>query len=107
MEVKLSYAERLDLLMILPVKGNFMTLRAVKDLKPKLELTQGEMNAVDMKQEGDVLSWDDTKEAPKKIKFTQLERDVVEKVLKGLEESEELQMRHMDLYEAFVDIPDK
>ena len=103
MEKKLSYTERMEILFLLPSKGNMMTLRAAEDLRKRLALTQKEMTDAKMQQEGELLRWDDSKEKPLKVTFTELEMQVIADALKTLDEKEELRPAHLPLYDIFVD----
>ena len=103
MKQKLSYTDRIELLLLLPTKGSFMALRAAEDLRKDLALTQDEMKLVEMEQDGEMLKWDLSKEAEKEHDFTEFELEVVRKSLKGLDESEELRQTQMELYGRFVE----
>lgn len=100
--MKLSYTERIDIVSMLPAHASVMHLRAAKDIHGKVELTQADMTAVGMTEKDGFLGWDTDKEPAFDVDFTELEREVLAKALKALDEAEQLKPTHLPLYEEFV-----
>jgi len=93
-KMKLGVKERLMLAQILPREGNLVAQRIMRDIITKTELSQGEMNKVEMKPvEGGGVKWDDNKEAElgqKNIKFTDAEIGYLKDQVKKLDETQKV-----------------
>ena len=101
--MKLSIKDRIVVSNVLPVQGDYMTLKLRKDLLGKIELSQEEFKLVGMEisEEGNA-KWDEKKDPNKDIEITELESKLIVKSLKELEEKKELNTDTMDIYEKFV-----
>ena len=79
---------------ILPREGNLVAQRIMRDIVTKTELSQDEMNKVEMKAaEGGGVKWDDKKEAElgqKNIKFTDAEIGYLKDQVKKLDETQKV-----------------
>lgn len=102
--------ERFSLLDLLPMKGNFKTLNAIKELKEKLSFTEEEVKYFDIKQQlvknGAQLAttWDVEKaQEEKEFEIGNLGKELIEERLGYLNKEEKLEERHFSLYKKFIE----
>lgn len=106
----LSLEDRIYISSILPVKGDMRTLRLVKDIALKIEVTQEEIIEFDFKPDasGKLYTWNQKGVDSKiEVEFTSTEKAEIKKALVNLEQSRELLIGLMDLYTRFVEQEDK
>ena len=104
--MKVTLVERIQILTLLPEKGDLKTLRIVKDIESKLVITQDEIVNYNFKltEDGKAYSWNEEgRAATLDVEFTNLELDEIKKVLKALETKQELSKSLLDLYIKFVE----
>ena len=93
-KMKLGVKDRLMIAQILPREGNLVAQRIIRDVIEKTELSQGEMDKVDMgPAEGGGIKWDEEKEkefGQKTIKFTDAEIGYLKDQVKKLHEKEKI-----------------
>ena len=88
--MKLNVSERLTLVGIVPQKGNFETMTTVQNLKDLLYLSEEEVKEFEVKQSPDNVSWNEKATEKREIKISEMGMHLLTKVLKGLDEKEEL-----------------
>ena len=98
--MELSIMERLVLLSVLPLEGNFVTLKVTRELQNELSFTEQEIAECNIRSEGDRAFWD--KDVIKNIEFGHKAKDIVVNVLSKMNEDKQLRMEHMPLYEKFI-----
>ena len=103
MKAKLQIVERINLLSVLPEKGNFATLRVVDDLRRKLAFTDEELTAFEMKIETDRVLWNKEKDTEVEMEFGEFAEKLIVDTLKELDKKEMLEAKHKSLYEKFVE----
>ena len=103
MKIKLDISERFALLGILPEKGNYATQKVVGDLIEDIGFSVEELEKIEYKQEGDRGVWDPKKDPNKEFDFGKYESEVIADALKDLDEKDELERRHVSLYDKFVE----
>lgn len=96
--------DRLALLGMLPEKGNFITLKIVRELRESLVPSEEEIKELEIVElpETEQIRWSDEKDVGKNIKVGEVARNLIKKLLIELDEKEELEQRHEPLYEIFV-----
>jgi len=102
MKTKLSVRERLSLSQIFPQKDNLITMRIVNDLVNRLTIDADEAQQLGMKQKGQNIVWDTTKEKDKEFEFNDVELDIIKDSLKKLDEQKKVEATHVDLFDKFT-----
>jgi hypothetical protein len=104
MKFNLTLVQRLSLLNNLPEKGTFITLKIVRKLRESLSLSEEEIKYYNIHQEGNNVTWDNTKsDEVKEIEIGEKALDIIKDTLKKLDENKELSTKELDLYEMFVE----
>lgn len=103
--MKLTLGQRIQVLQILPSKGDIKTLRIVKDIESKLSITQEEIVKYEFNTtpDGKAYTWNKegvTDEVD--YEFSDLEISEVKKALQKLEETKELDKSMLNLYDKFI-----
>ena len=101
--MELSVFDRLILLNILPREGDFTTLKIVRKLREDLSFSEDEHKALQFKQEGGQVQWQQAGDVPKDVPIGEKASDIIVEVLKKLDKEKKLQDTHYDLYELFVE----
>lgn len=101
--MKLEVGERLVLLSILPVEGDFTTLKIVRKLRESMSFSEEEHKALKLKQDGGVFTWEPRPESAKDIHIGEKAKDIIQGSLKKLNDEKKLRDEHFTLYERFVD----
>ena len=100
-----SVMERFALLqLIASYKPDFVSMRIAYDLNRALSLTEGEMEEIEFKQEGNSLTWNPRK-AAKISKTVVVGKRAREIITKQIESVKELDTAHYELYARFVEFP--
>ena len=102
--MKLTVFERVVLLGILPEQGNFLTLKIVRQLREGLSFTETELKALDLKQNGDQVTWNPAAANPEgtEIIIGEKATDIIVEALKKLNDEGKLMEQHFTLYEKFI-----
>jgi hypothetical protein len=99
--MKFEVSERIRLLAILPEKGNLLTLKIVRELREELSFSEDEHKAMKITVQGDRIKWDDKAKA-KNVKVGDQGKELIEKVLRELNEKDELTLPDLDLWAKFI-----
>lgn len=99
---KLNVGERLSILQILPVEGNFVTLKLIRDLKAKVGLNAEEFETYNIIQTGSTVTWNASGNEEKEIDFREKEIDIISEELKKLNDNKKLLENQFNIYEKFV-----
>jgi len=118
MFMPLTVVERMVIPQILPTQGDFRTLRMVKRINAKVELTDDEVEVLNMRQVGNRLHWRDGTEEDvsdeereilhtlvregKEIELEEAELELLREELRKLNDSKRLEMNMISLYEKIV-----
>ena len=100
--MKLSIADRLVLLNVLPRESNITTLKIVRQLKDDLSFSEEEHKKINFRNEGDKIAWDDSAIEPKEVNIGEKATDIIKASFKTLNEQKRLHIDFMDMYEKFV-----
>ena len=77
-KMKLTVKERLLITRLYPQEGNIITQTLVRDIKKKIELTQTEITAINLKAlSNGGLTWDEKTAKVKNVDFTKAELDLL------------------------------
>lgn len=93
-KMKMGVKERLLIPQLLPREGNLVSLRLARDISQKTDLSQEDMDEIELKvQEDGSVKWSDKKEEEfgrKNIKFTDSEIGFLKDQIKKLNEKEKI-----------------
>jgi hypothetical protein len=108
-KVKLTLFERFVVMTLMPVEGNYRTLKIIWDLQMELATTEEEnklAGLVDLPGGGtDAEDWGAV--PPKEIVFGDVAKALVVDALTKLNNEEKLTRQHMSLYEKFITYAEK
>jgi len=107
MKYKLNIVERIALLNILPLEGNVVTLKIIRDLQSNLSFSEEEMKRFKMKNirrpDGSTFAvWDADSDETKEFEIGDVANNIIVERLKFLEGQKKLRMEMLTLYEKFV-----
>jgi len=100
--MKLSVRERLVLLGVLPSEADFVTLLLVKSLRSVLDISPEEAARVNLKVDGNRLTWDEKGEEEVDFDLTEAQEAVIRKALTDLDVKKKLTLDHVSVYQKFV-----
>ena len=101
--MKLNLVERFTLLQLLPVQGDFSTLKIMRKLREDLSTTEGEIKEFGIQQVEDRVTWNPEQGSGEvEIPIGEIATMIVEKLLKDLDDTKKLADQHFTLYEKFV-----
>jgi hypothetical protein len=99
----LGVKERFVLQRVLPVEGNLITLRIVRDLQRELGFSEEELAKIGFVTEGAQTTWNVDGDIAKDVPIGEVAKGVIVDALKELETSKRLPMDCLDVYEKFVE----
>ena len=102
MIAQLTLSDRFAALGILPVEGNFATLKIVRNLQAQLSLSESEIKEYNIVEQGDKITWDNTSKTAE-IEFGEFAESMIKQRLIDMDEKEKLESKHFNLYEIFVE----
>jgi hypothetical protein len=100
--MKLSVLDRLTILGCLPEQGTYLTLKIVREMRESLSFTEEELSEFEIKQAGDAINWNPSKDTGKEVDIGPAAHVIVADALKKLDKEGKLTSRHMGLYEQFI-----
>lgn len=106
--MKLTIAERIALLNVLPPQGNVVTLRIISSLQKELSFSEEEIQCykiiTEKSTEGIAITWDeDYASETKDIEIGETLHGIIVKQLKELDVQSKLVLGMLPLYEKFVE----
>jgi len=103
MKVKLNIAERLSIVDILPIQGNYITIKTINRLRDLLLPDSKEVKKYNLIQEGNQIKWDSRySNETKEFDLDEFECEIIKKQLIELDKSEKLTPDLIKVYEKFV-----
>jgi len=99
--MKLSVNDRIILLGIIPLQGDFTTLKIIRDMRDELSFTEEDHKKLKFRQEETMVYWEDGLEE-KEINFGEKATDIIKDAFWKLDSQKELRIEHMELYEQFT-----
>lgn len=100
--MKLGVQERLILLGVLPQEGDFVTLKIVRQLQSDLSFSEEEIKRYNFKEDKKRIHWDNEDKQGKEIEIGDKAKEIIATALKKLNDTKELKMSQLSLYEKFV-----
>ena len=106
--MQLSVQERFALLSLLPEKGDFTTLKAVRELQDELSaFSDEEYKALKFQNlENNQVTWEQDADPLKEFAFGWKQGELIRDVLQKADKAKALKMEHMTLYEKFMEEKD-
>ncbi len=100
--MNLSVAERLGILSILPVRGDYITLKVLNQLRMNLSFTEDELKdwGIVEDKENKRVSWNSDEVTD--IPIGEVATGLIAKSFKELDKRQELPVNLLDLYEKFI-----
>lgn len=100
--MKLAVAERIQLLQILPTKGDFATAKILSQLRLGLGLTEDEFKEWGVRNdpEAGMIHWD--KNGVAEIPIGEVATGIVVDTLRDLDKKKELPVELIEMYEKFI-----
>lgn len=105
--MKFKILDRILLLNLLPQQADIVTLRIIKDIKERVELSAKEMEEVKMEQVEASLKWSPEKDISKEIELSEVETKLIKEKLKEANDNKKLTLQHVPLYDMFLVEKDK
>ena len=102
--MKLNIKERLVLLGVMPVEGNFLTLKIVRQLREDLSFSEEELKQYKFNEEQGRITWDESQEQPKDVPIGKEGKRIIRDALEKLDREEKLREDHVSVFEKFVEI---
>lgn len=103
--MKLKTYERLILLNILPLQGDFTTLKLLRKLRETLSFSEAEHKALQFKKSEDGrVEWLSEGDIEKDIIIGEKTTDIIVETLKKLDKEKKLKDEHFGLFEKFVEV---
>ena len=103
MKRKLTLAERFGILGVLPDKGNFVTMKTLRELRENLMPSDEEVTKYGIKQVGQQIQWDQKfRDITKEFDLGKTAHRIIEDRLEELDKSKELTPNLISVFEKFV-----
>jgi len=96
----LSVAERIQLLQIIPTKGDYVTLKILTQLRLNLGLTEAEIKDWEVVMEENLVSWAENGVA--ELPIGEIAMGIIVDALRKLDREKELPVELLDTYEKFI-----
>lgn len=96
--MKLNIQERLTLVNLIPEKGNFLTMSIVEELRLCLYPSEKEIKEFDLKQEGNILTWNEKGSKRIEIKLTDSQKGFIMDKLEELSKENNLNFAQYSVY---------
>lgn len=103
--MKLNVHDRIVLLSVLPIAGDFLTLKIVRQLRESLSFSEQEIATLKIQNDGQQVKWDAEVEPNKDVQIGEKATDIIVAALKKLDEDKKLDQGTFGLYELFVEKP--
>jgi len=98
----LSILERVLLYDCLPATGDIGSIKTIQALRSDLAFSEAEVEAIQLKQEGDQVRWAEPEGyEPKDISITPKGQQILMQALEKLSGAQKLTAQHIPLYERF------
>ena len=98
----LSILERLIVLHLLPKEGSFANLKLLRVAKESLSFNEEENKALNFRQEGEQIKWDNVVVTDKEIEVGEVVTQMIVKELKKMDGEGKLIEEHVGVYEKFI-----
>jgi rRNA maturation endonuclease Nob1 len=108
MKVKLGVLERINLMNILPIEGDVLTLKVMQEAKNKLAFTEAELKKFEIRKTqinpGQInINWNHKKDIGDSIELSETVCQIIKEKLIKLNTEKKLTEHFLPLYEKFVE----
>jgi len=100
--MKLSIAERIVLMQILPTEGDYLTYKILQELKLDLGFDEKEVKEYNIAFDDGKMTWDVTKDQYKDIEIGDKASEIITESLKRLDKDKKINRSNFELYEKFI-----
>ena len=100
--MKLSVAERLGILSIVPVRGDYITLKVLEQLRMNLAFSEEELKEYGIVEDRENQKVDWNSNVAVDIPIGEVASDLVVKAFRDLDKRKELPANLLELYEKFI-----
>jgi len=100
-DIELTVAERLGLLVLLPREGNLTTLRIVQRMRLDLSFDENEHKMLQFQESENQLTWNPNIECVKAISFGAKAMQVIQEILTAMSDAGNLRIEHLSLCDKF------
>ncbi len=100
--MKLSVAERLGILSILPIRGDYITLKVLNQLRLNLAFSEKELKDYGVVEDKEKQRVDWSSDAVVDIPIGEVASDLVVRAFRDLDKRKELPANLVELYEKFI-----
>lgn len=101
-KVTLKLLDRFAVLDSLPKQGTYVQMQIAKGLAEVLNMKAAEMQSKEVVAEGNSMHWNPEKDVPEEFELSKIEFDAVAEGFRKLDKEGQLEPRHMNAYEVFV-----
>lgn len=101
--MKLNVKDRIILSNILPVEGDFRTMKTIQQLRDALLFNEQEVKRFQVKTEAQQITWDASKPTEVEIAIGELATEVIVDRLRELDKEKKLSADHLPLWERFIE----
>ena len=98
--MRLSVADRLALLNILPQEGDITTLKIVRKLREELSFSEEEHAILQFQNDGQMIRWNPLED--KDVEVGEKATDIISDAFKELNKQKKISVDWVELYERFV-----
>lgn len=98
--MQLDLIERHTLSQTLPERGDFVTIKILRELRENLAATEEEALEFNLRASNAILQ---AGQGQKNIKITEMQRQIIVEALKDADKNKRLTMQHISLWEKFVE----
>ena len=101
--MELDVKERLVALNLLPREGTFINLKLIRKAREELSFNEKENKALNFRQKGDQITWDQKINISKKIDLGEVVSLMLIDILGKFDKDGKLREEHFSLYEKMVE----
>lgn len=98
--MKLSIADRIILLQILPKQGSFVTFKILMDLKASIAFNEAEIKECNIKESEGRVTWDKLKD--KEVTIGERATEIIQEALRKIDKEEKINEQTYTLFEKFI-----
>lgn len=99
---KLNVSERISLMKVLPLEGNFLTLKVLRGLNDALGIAEADFKKFEIKQVDGLISWGDEGKKEVEVEIGDKAAEIVKETLAKLSEENKLTQQLFSVYEKFI-----
>ena len=99
----LGIKERILIGGLLPKEGNYIEMITIKELTSKIEISSVVAKEVNLKSNGESVSWD--KEKEEEIELTTVETELLKKSVDKLDRENKITLDTLDIIKKIKDLP--